>query len=208
MIELAVAVAIAGVLAAATIAYWRSAVKNAASGDAAFDIAARLESMRTAAMRDGTRYVAVIADVVGNDTSNCNFGNRHACASTCVLRDVQPGFDIAAFQPGVPSAGAVLDECIFYGNGVRFQLTAPPTPPAPFNALTVNDPGVVTTIAGRRTLGIRFDPNGRVQPELPVGMTSAATAVALSIGSDAVNAAAQREVVVTFPFGMVRTFGF
>ncbi len=208
LIELAVAVAIAGIIAAAALAFWQNAVKGAASGDAAFDIGARLESMRAAAMRDGNTWVAVVVDAVGNDPSKCGFMNRFACAATCVLRDVQTGFDIATFKPGLPSKAAILDDCTFYGNGVRFQLTSAPVPPPPFNTLTVNDPALVQTISGRRTLGVRFEPSGEVKAELPGGATTAATGVALAIGSNAVAGAAQREVVVTFPFGMVRTFGF
>ncbi len=209
LIELVVTVAIAGIIASAAIAFWRSAVKNAASGDAAFDIAARLGALRPAAMRDGRTWVGVVVDAAGNDPSKCSFMSQFACAATCVLSDVQTGFDIKTFKVGVPPTGAVLDECIFYGNGVRFQTTSPPTPPPPFDGFVVNDPLVVQALNdGRTALAVRFEPDGSVYPFLAGGATTPPPGVVLSVGSNAVAAAAQREVVVTFPFGMIRTFGF
>lgn len=201
LIEVAVAVAIVGVIAAIGIGFWRSMGKNAAVGDASLEVAATLEALRVTAMREGVPYGALVMDALNNDPRAC-MANRKDCMRICVLRDPAAGWTAATSNPGAVALG----ECTIFTNGVRFRLTGANPPPSPFNALVPNDPLLVPVVSGRRVLAVRFNTNGMVLPAIP-GM-ALANGVAVVLSSDAANAAASTGVVLSFPYGLVRTYSF
>lgn len=201
LIEMAVTVAIAGIIAAVGIASMRSMGKNAAVGDAAQEIAAELEGLRVVSMREGVPYGALLLDVVGNDPDKCN-KERRDCLRFCTVRDPPATWTAATSSP----ATAPLMDCTVFTGGVRFQLAAPRKPPPPFDALVANPTDLVPAVDGRRVLALRFETNGIVTPAVEnPGMP---TGVAVVVSSDATAAAVNRGVVLSFPYGLVRTYSY
>lgn len=203
LIEVMVAVAIAGVIAAMGVAFWRSMGKNASVGDAAMGIAAELNGARVMAMREGVPVGALVMDTLNNDPATC-MADRRNCLRICVVRDPVAGWSAVTSNPGA----AALGDCTINTNGVRFQLADVRAPPAPFAALAPNDPALVPVVAGRRVLALRFDPNGTVAPMPTAAGAPLANGVAVLISSDAQNAAVTKGVVVAFPYGLVRTYSY
>jgi prepilin-type N-terminal cleavage/methylation domain-containing protein len=201
LIEVAVVIAIVGVIAAVGVGFWRSLGKNAAVGDASLEVAATLEGLRVTAMREGVPYGALVMDALNNDPATC-MADRKDCMRICVLRDPDPTWTAATSNP----TAAVLGDCTVFTSGVRFRLTGANPPPAPFNTLVPNDPVLVPVVSGRRVLAVRFNTNGMVVPAVPA--MGLANGVAVVLSSDAANAALSTGVVLSFPYGLVRTYSF
>jgi prepilin-type N-terminal cleavage/methylation domain-containing protein len=197
LVEVAVTVAIAGILAAASVAYWNSAIKNASAGDAVFDVGLRLDGLRAVAMREGVAYGAIVMDAAENDAGKCSPFSRERCARTCVVRDPPAAWDVTTIDP----IGPGLSDCTAY-SGVRFDLASAVVPPAPFATVVPNDPALVRVQGDRRLVAIRFDPDGTARLALAGASPSA---VSIRLGSTGA-AALVKGVLVTFPYGLVRTY--
>ncbi len=203
LIEVAVAIAIVSVIAAMGIGFWRSMGKNAAVGDAALEVAAQLEGLRVTAMREGVAFGALVMDTTGNDPAAC-MANRRDCLRICVVRDPVAGWSAATSNPLADALG----ECTIFTSGVSFRLVGANAPPPPFSALVPNDVALVPAVSGRRVLALRFETNGLVTVMPTAAGAPLANGVAIVLTSDAVNAAASKGVVVSFPYGLVRTYSF
>jgi prepilin-type N-terminal cleavage/methylation domain-containing protein len=212
LVEMAVVVAIAAVLAAAAIPIMRAARRNASVQSAAFELRIRLEGLRARAMRDQGELVAVVVDVPDNDPEPCATGTGAACGRYYLLRP-QPGFVLNAFDPDLPPiANAELLEVEELGKGLKFYRPDVERRPAPrpFEAISAFDPELVGVCGRRSCVGIRFRGDGEVSPEYPTGVAGAAKlGVSFVLGSDVdaeTPGSDQRGLVVTFPAGLVRAY--
>lgn len=203
LVEIAVAIAIVSVIAAMGVGFWRSMGKNAAVGDAALEVAAQLEGLRVTAMREGVAYGALVMDATGNDPATC-MANRRDCMRICVVREPVAGWSAATVNPLLDALG----DCTIFTNGVTFRLAGAAAPPPPFNALVPNSLALVPVVAGRRVLALRYETNGIVTVLPTAAGAPLANGVAVVLSTDAVNAAASKGVVVSFPYGLVRTYSF
>jgi prepilin-type N-terminal cleavage/methylation domain-containing protein len=211
LLELIIVIAILLALAVAGYAYYKNASRNAASANAASDIATRLNGLRARSLRDGQPFLLVVLAPPANDPSQCGLLQPTRCLQACVLRNPQPAWVIDNFDPTKPIANAVFDECQDYGPNVRFAMDAPlPAPSAPFTGLPLWDPALLGKCAAasdRPCIAIRFLPDGTASPEFAGGLAKVPkTGLAFAIGTDAGRVTLQRGVLVSFPYGIVKTF--
>jgi prepilin-type N-terminal cleavage/methylation domain-containing protein len=218
LLEVIVVVAIIGIMAAIAIPTFRAARRNAVVASSGFELAARLDGLRTRAMRDQQDLVAVLFDVPGNDAlsrrnsaTRCSQGVDAMCSRFSLVRP-GTGFRLDALraQAAYPNS-EVLDD-VQLGRGVLFHRDWDGKPaPRPFVGVRTFDSELVGTCGNRACIAVRFRGDGSVRPEYPTGVAGATKlGVAFAIGSElsAPSAAGtdQRLVVVSVPMGIVRSY--
>ncbi len=216
LLEMAVTVAIIGVLSAIAIPVIRTARRNAIVTESAYGLSLWLDGLRARAMRDQRDLVAVVVDVPNNDATACAQGGDAQCAHYYLVRPDEPpapNFVLNGFAPGAVANGAIVDEYQL-GHGVRFnRLWDGAAPRRPFAGMRAFDPQLVGACGGGRAcVGVRFRGTGEVRPEWPSGGVPPVpkTGVAFAVGSDLTERDAtgtdQRLIVVSFPTGVVKSF--
>jgi prepilin-type N-terminal cleavage/methylation domain-containing protein len=217
ILEVAVTVAIIGVVAAMAIPIVTAARRNASVASTAWDLALYLKGPRATALTRQQDLVLVLVDAQGNDARTCGVLSRARCVRRFLFAPL-PAWSFATFDPGSPSAnvdetaGAIFEQETL-PRGIRFHLPAiDRTPlPAPFDTVKVLDSGLTRTCAAEaRCIAIRFSADGEVTAEPPTAAPVTSAGIAIGLGSDLVvehAGAEQRSVLVSFPSGIVRSYG-
>jgi prepilin-type N-terminal cleavage/methylation domain-containing protein len=212
LLEMAVTVAIIGVVAAMAIPIVTAARRNASVASTAWDLALYLKSPRAKALTEQRDLVFVVVDAEANDARGCG----GLAPQRCVTRLLAPqtGWTFAAFNPASPSAN--VDEIVqqeTLPRGIRFHLPAVNrTGPVPFDTVRVLDSGLTRACGagGALCLAFRFSADGQVTAESPTNAPVSSLGVAIGLGSDLVGehaGAEMRSVLVSFPSGIVRSYG-
>jgi prepilin-type N-terminal cleavage/methylation domain-containing protein len=214
LIELAVVVAIIGIMAVTAYSISRAETRNVYLSQAASELALRATGLRSTALGDGQDYLLVVLDAPGNDASRCTWANSAACSRYFVLRSPQAAWTLNGFNPATPGVNASFVDSFYLPRGARFFIfPSYSAPPAPFGNVAVFDgrfyPGTCTTGA---CFAIRFTASGRVYAEQPGGGAApTAPGFAFILASDAELEGAggnHRGVVVGFPSGVAKTWSY
>lgn len=219
LIELAIVIAIIGILATVGILSLRASRRNATVSSAAFALQMWIEQLQFVALSEQREQLLVIADVPGNDASQCGSIFDAGCARVYQLRAPTAAWKLSSFDVNAP--GANVDQIVDddrLGQGIKFHLTATgATLPPPFDSFAdtfkVFDPELTAACAGgRRCVAFRFLPNGKVVAEPPDPASPPAglkSGHAFALGSDLTglsSGARQVGILVATPSGIVRTF--
>lgn len=212
ILELAVVVAITGILAALALSIARAQARNVRLYQAVGELQQRAIGLRSTALSEGQQYLLVVLDAPNNDGSQCGWWNTAGCMSYFILYAPQPGFTLAAFDPAHPGAQASVSDVGYLPQGARFyKLPAYGAPPAPFDQVPVFAPSVSATCAnGASCFAIRYLPNGTVGAVVPAG-TVPPTGLAFVLASDAQvegSGGDHRGVVVGFPTGIAKSWAY
>ncbi len=219
LIELAMVIAIFGMLAVLAFSWMRSSRRNAGVAATTSGLQMRIEQLQYVALSEQLDSVLVIADVPNNDASQCGTILSGNCAHVYQLRNPGAAWKLQDFDVSSPGANvdAVVDDDAL-GQGMRFYLAgAGASLPAPFDAYAssfkVFDPNLTASCRGsRKCIGYRFRADGTVNPEPPDPSSASSTANtghAFALGSDLsglTGGARQIGVLVSNPAGVVRTF--
>lgn len=224
LIELAIVIAIMGILATLGFISLRASRRNATVSSAAFALQMRIEQLQFVALSEQREQLLVIADVPGNDVTQCGTIFDAGCARVFQLAVPGPGWKLSSFNvssPGDnldPQLGQIVDDDRL-GQGIKFYLAgaATATLPAPFSNFAATfktfDPDLTTACGGGRTcVAFRFLPSGKVVAEPPDPAsppTAWKSGHAFALASELTGVAAgarQIGVLVATPSGIVRTF--
>jgi len=198
LLELGVALGIAAALAAVAGVAFVSAMRNANLSSATYDLAVQL---------------FVFLDAPGSDASSCSVTSSSGCSRYLLLSNPGVDWSISTFDPSTPGGSgtstAEVREIQLLPTGAHLDLSVESAPiAAPFTAVSVHDPDLLTTCGGRLCFAVRFTARGEVRPELTGGpVTKVGYAFILGTGLDT-NGADHRGIVVSFPSGIVKTFAF
>lgn len=218
LIELAIVLAVIGLVGALGYSTMRAARRNAGVGAAAAGLQVRLDQLQFQALSEQVDQLLVVADVPNNDASLCGTILSSGCARVFHLRAPTAAWKLVNFDVASPGANVttVVDEERL-GVGLKFHLAAKDTAVAvvPFNAFTgfeVLDSDLVAGCAGnRKCVAFRFRPNGQVavEPPDPSFPPPAKNGHAVALASDLTGQAGgarQIGVLVAVPSGITRTF--
>jgi prepilin-type N-terminal cleavage/methylation domain-containing protein len=218
ILEVAVTVAIIGVVAAMAIPIVTAARRNASVASTAWDLALYLKGPRAKALTEQKDLVFVLVDAQGNDARACGALSRARCVRRFLFAPL-PTWSFATFDPASPSANVdetpgVIFEQDTLPRGIRFYLPAVDRTalPTPFDTVKVLDSGLTRACGpdGARCLALRFSADGQVTAEPPTSAPVTSAGVAIGLGSDLVaeHAGADlRSILVSFPSGIVRSYG-
>ncbi len=213
LLELLVTLVIILVLASAGFFFTRAARRNSNIQRSGTELAERMDSLRTAAMREGREYVLVAVDAA--DPAGCSLWNQDPCARYFVLSAPTAAWTLGAFSLSAPSTEARLEEEVALRGGVRFVRNNVPFPRPPLDTLPLADPNLFQACGGRRCFAIRYSTDGRVRPEVAPGRPTSKRGLVLALASDLIpdtDIAGNRGgnqvygVAIAFPLGVVRTF--
>ncbi len=231
LIELAVVLAIVGVLAVLGFSWMRASRRNADVASFAAGLQMRIEQLQYQALAEQVDQVLVVLDVPNNDASQCGTILSSGCARVYHLRNPDPNWKLKDFDLTAPDAnllsvpstgingtlpGIVDDDRL--GQGLKFHLTgAGASLPKPFDAYAssfkIFDPNLLGDCPGnRKCVAYRFRADGSVLPEPPDPTSASSTANtghAFALGSDLTGnygGARQIGILVSSPAGIVRTF--
>jgi prepilin-type N-terminal cleavage/methylation domain-containing protein len=218
LIELAIASAIIIVLATGAYSISRAGSRNASVGQAAFDIALRLQTLRSRAMNDGVEYLLVVVDAPSSDSSGCSWYSSASCTKLFVLSGPTAAWTLNGFDPTSTTTAATnasFVESADLPRGVHLLGAGAPAtsthPPAPFASLSLFDTDLTATCdTSRACFAISFQPSGRVTAR-PDGTASLSGKqgffAGLASDLEGVSSAADRKgIVVGFPTGIVKAF--
>jgi prepilin-type N-terminal cleavage/methylation domain-containing protein len=227
LIEVALVIVIVGVIAAMAVPRMRAARRNASVQSTAFELGLWLDGLKERAIREQQDVVAIVVDVPNNDALHCAKGADAYCGSTYLVR-APPGFALNGFDPermNLSGATHVHDRQL--PRGIRFHLRATARPSVrPYQGVAIFDALLTATcstaLGPRRCVGVRFAATGEVEPIWPTGAPGPQRpGLALAIGSELTRSTAgvldtearwhrgsdQKGIVITFPAGLVKTFG-
>lgn len=206
LIELAVTVAIVGIIAGAGVWVARSARQNADIAGGTYDLALRIQGLRSRAMSEGADQLLVVLDA--EDRNACENARTRCVRWFHLLARPGVAFDITAFDVDSPGAMADYVDADFMPKGVRFDLGSTWSPPVPFGGITAWNPAIRTSCSGRDCFGIRFTASGEVRPEPAPASVPAGFAFVLEPARRESRAAERRALFVSFPTGIVKTAAF
>lgn len=220
LIELAIVIAVLGILAGFGNLALRSSRRNASVSATAFGLQLRLDQLQYVAVSEQTDQLLVIVDVPNNDTANCSSYLSSGCAHVYHLRGPSAAWKLQDFDVAHP--GDNVDQIVdddSLGQGIRFYPGASTTAvlPVPLDAFassfpTMADVFTATCSTDRLCVAYRFRGNGTVYPEAPDPASAPTTAYsghAIAFGSDLTRqgpGARQVGIAVASPSGIVKTF--
>jgi prepilin-type N-terminal cleavage/methylation domain-containing protein len=208
LIEMAVAVAVIAIVAAAAVIGMRAARRNAEIGSASFDLVLQLQGLRTRALAEQQDHLAVI---LGGDGGACHALRQAGCVRVFFLVGPQEPWILQSFRPATPNADELLDTLVL-PRGVVLDTTAAMAGRAPFgNVLTWDVDLTAPDCGGPRCAAFRFGADGTVRGEAPDGasLDKAGHIVALATDLQGETAAAERRaVLVSFPTGIVKSYTY
>jgi prepilin-type N-terminal cleavage/methylation domain-containing protein len=225
LLEVALVIVIVGVIAAMAVPRMRAARRNASVQSTAFELGLWLEGLKKRAIRDQQDIVAIVVDVPDNDADPCAKGADAYCAWTYLVR-APAGFALNGFDLSQMNAwGATYVHDRQLPRGIRFHLLAAGRASAPpYGSVPVFDPLLRATcqsaLGPRRCVAVRFRADGEVEPIWPTGVAGTQRpGLAFAIGSELTRddrpdpenrrhrGSDQKGIVISFPAGLVKTFG-
>jgi prepilin-type N-terminal cleavage/methylation domain-containing protein len=218
LIEMAVVMAIIGLMATAAIAVVRAQRRNVHLRQASSELAMRTIGLRTTALAEGRNYLLVVVDAPGNDASSCSWKATGGCSRYFILSAPKTDWKLTDFDPASPGANASVSDIVILPPGARFYLQSGgySPPPPPFSGVPVFDPQFLAKCAGggdHNCFAILFTMNGVTLPMLASGgaQQPPPTGLAFLLGSDAElegQGGDHRGVVIGFPTGVVKTWAY
>jgi prepilin-type N-terminal cleavage/methylation domain-containing protein len=207
LIELAIVIAVIGLLAVAAGAAFANSRKNASAGAAAFEVSLRFQGLKSRALAEQRDYALVLANPTGNVSKGCTALSNNTCAKLVVLNNVTSAFNLSTFDPTTGSVEEVvnLDPAVVVDTGAAGQTITTAT-----GAVTQLPAAMTATCAGMGSCwGVRFGADGSVGP---IGAAaSTLTGAAFGFTTDAARqylASRRRAVLITFPTGIVKTLPY
>lgn len=214
LIELAIVLAVVGILATAATFSFRAGSRNANLSRATYELAMRFAGMRPAAIAAGRDRLLVFVDAPGGDSSACYTSASSGCTRYFVLTNPGPTWALSTFDPAAPAgsgtATAELVRSEALPRGVRLDFRAGrPALPAPFDGVAFDDADLLGTCGGRSCFAVRFTARGEVVPEY-AGTTRPAKAghafvLGTKLGDEGLE---RRALLVSFPAGITKTYAF
>lgn len=201
LLELAVTLAVIAILATVAYSTSRAAFWNANLGSTAFEMVARLSSLKASAITEQEDYLFVVVDAP--DALACNVLGT-GCGKYYVLKAPTPSYTLAS-----PTSNATLVEEGAFPRAVALY-TPSASPPPPFTLIPYYSSEL--TSSGAKRFAIRFARDGSVTGVPAGGATGPWTGYAFALGpvadpSKPLGPAADRKgIVVAFPSGVTRTF--
>jgi prepilin-type N-terminal cleavage/methylation domain-containing protein len=199
LIELAVTIAILGILAAAAYGLSRSSYRNANLSSTVFEMSSLLSGLKASAISEQQDYLFVVVDA--SDADHCNALGT-GCGQYLVLSAPTSSFSLASFNPSSVSNATFVDRG-YFPRGVSLY-TPSGAPPAPFGAVTYF-PTDLTKSGPPKTFAIRFVRDGTVTGEPSGSATGPWPGFAFGLTGNVV-APDRKAVVVAFPSGVARTY--
>jgi type II secretory pathway pseudopilin PulG len=210
LIELTIISALVLILAYASFSTYRAVKRNSSVSAASWEVALRIQGLRTQALSEQRDLLAVVVDAPANDASGCGIGSDDGCARLFVLAEPTAAWTLGAFDPAAPGTDAAYLDALALPRHVRFHLPAAGGHPgAPFDNVSVLDADLTATCPGdRRCFAVRFGRRGVVSAEWPGGIAaSQKPGYAIALGSemtDQTHGADRKGFLVSFPTGIVR----
>ncbi len=207
LIELAVTVALIGIVSAMAVGLMTGARRNASVVSTAWELAMRLKSLRARALGDQRELVFVAVDAQGNDADGCSAAAPARCARWFLLAP-QSAWTFAAFNPATPAANADLVDQALLPRGIRLYLPAVGrSGPAPFDSARVLDTTLTRACGadGALCVAVRYSRDGEVRAEPPTSTAVAALGVGLPFAGQHAGTD-MRALLVGFPSGIVRSY--
>jgi prepilin-type N-terminal cleavage/methylation domain-containing protein len=200
LLELMTVVAVIGILATAAYSITRSALKNARLDTSLDELVAQVGSLRAEALTDMNDRLLVLVDAPTSGGAMRLF----------VLRGPTAAWTLSAFDPTSSAANVVEVEEDRTLNDALQLATVTSAAPAPLQNVTLLDPAMMGSCAGRRCFALRFRSNGDVRGELPSGGNAARPGFGFVISSnleaEGSTAAKRRAIVIGFPSGVVKSY--
>jgi prepilin-type N-terminal cleavage/methylation domain-containing protein len=209
LIEIAVVILIIAVLTGLVVWYGRSAksASNFASG--AWQLSLKAGALKARAMANAKDYLLVVLDAA--DPAACVYDERK-CGTVYVLSSPQPTWSIAGFDPSNLNTAVSYEEQFQLPQNSKLDVGSTWAAPAPFNAVTAFDSGILATCSGSRScFAIRYRSTGEVAPEAPAPPLSPARkgfAFVIAPQSGDETAKERRGLFISFPTGIVKTQAF
>jgi prepilin-type N-terminal cleavage/methylation domain-containing protein len=206
LLETAMVVAVIAIIAAAAAATFVAAKRNASVGSTAFDVAARLQGLKTKALEEQKDYVFLVVNPPGDVSSSCSVLSEANCFRWFLLNPTS-AWTLAAFDVTNPAANTAIADLGSFAQGIVLDLASAGTAgPAPFDQVRQLDTPVKGSCSGRNCLAVRFSSSGEVNPVYAGASQPVLPGVAFGLTSDA--AADRRAVLVAFPTGIVKTYAY
>jgi len=210
LIEAGIVMAIIAILAVVAGSGLRAARRNATVGSTAFDLVLRLQGLKSQALTEQKRLVAVLVNPEGGESTACGVLNPTKCLRFYVLAEPTAAWTLAAFDPSSPGANASVQDKDSLPAGIALDVGARgAAAAAPFEAVRQLATQVTASCSGRTCVAIQFDPTGEVRPEYAGSDTPSLQGIAFGLKSDMAGAGADRQaVLVSFPTGIVKSFPY
>lgn len=212
MVELAVVVAIIGILATVAGAGFEAARRNAQVGSTAFDVSLQLRGLKTRAMNEQRDYVFIVVNPPGDVSTNCGAFSQNNCLRWFLISDTTSSWTLGGFDPEDPTDNAALVDYDWLPAGVVLDLSsAGAALAAPFNQVRQLDASVLGSCSGRNCIAVQFGADGETSPVYSGSSTPIMQGVAFGLSSDAAqqtSAAEHRALMVSIPTGIVKTFTY
>jgi prepilin-type N-terminal cleavage/methylation domain-containing protein len=205
LVEMAIALAVVAILAAVAAAAFPGARRNASVGSTAFDLAVRLQGLKTKAMDDQRNYVYVLANPAGDVSTGCGLLSQSSCFRWFLLYDPTTAWTLSSFDVANPGTNISVEDTGSFPAGVVLDVAAAGTAsPAPFATVKQLDTHVLENCNGSSAcLAIRFSANGEVVPVYASGQSGTLQGVAFGLATD--TGTERRALLVTFPTGLVKS---
>lgn len=203
LLELAVTIALIGILATVAYGVSRASYRNANLGSTVFEMAALLGGLKTSAITEQQEYLFIVTDAT--DAAGCNALGT-GCGEYVVARAPSAPYTLA----NVRSLATVIERGYFPRDVIL--VTPSGTPPPPLASVPYYATQLTTSAAPTR-FAIRFLRDGTV-----TGVSSGAAGpwpgYAFALGpNDVANptralgrAGDRKAIAVAFPSGVVRTY--
>lgn len=202
LIELMVVVAVIAVLAAMGVAATRWVTRNASVDAASDDLVVQLAGLQGASLSDGRDRVFVLVDR--------GAGSVATSARTFVLAGPAADWKLSSFDPARPGLLVLESSEVELPRRAQLLNKTAVAAPAPLQAASIYDPGMLTTCGGVSCFALRFTADGEVIGEAPDGGNPGVAGFGFVIGDveDGGSAAGakRRGVVVGFPTGVVKSY--
>jgi prepilin-type N-terminal cleavage/methylation domain-containing protein len=208
LLETAIALAVVGILAAAAGAGFAAAKRNASVGSAAFDLAVRLQGLKTKALDEQREYVLVLVNPSDDVSSGCGLLSPDSCSRWALLYNPSPAWLLSSFNVASPETNCSVEATGSFATGIVLDVKAAgKTGPVPFDAVKQLDTAVKGSCNGRSCVAVRFSASGEVSPVYATASQPLLQGLAFGLTSDAA-VPERRAVLVSFPTGIVKTFAY
>lgn len=218
LIEAAIVIAVIAVLAVVAGSALRAGRGNAGTASTAYDLALRLQGLKTRALTDQARYVLVLMNPTDGDSRSCGRLSSKRCLRWFLLSSPTSTWSLNAFTASSPGTNAALVDRGTYDAGVVLDFTSSGAAgPVPFDTVTLLDPSIRGACkdednATCQCVAVQFTAAGEVNPVLTATPATAVTGMAFGITSGVLaersKANTRRAMLVSSPTGMVKTYTY
>jgi prepilin-type N-terminal cleavage/methylation domain-containing protein len=199
LIELALVVAIVGILAGLAWSVSRAMTRNSHLDGNMEEVALAFGGQRIEAVDAQQDKVVVFVDAVPGQRAPWLF----------VLTGPTAAWRLSTFDPANPSAGVTGVDRIDLSELLRLLPAVVPAAPRPFQNVTFFDAKMTTTCGGLTCFAVRYLADGSVRGEAPDGTDPGLAGFGFVVGTDLdgqMSAAKRRAILVGFPTGITKSY--